>query len=89
MGAGGDESKRRKVQCIVGARCEIEGEMGKMIASLEDSHHIAEAFSPPRVVEMAREMGLQGGWSLDIATVDEKGNPWELSVPEMRDKARR
>jgi hypothetical protein len=55
------------------ASCRIEREMGTMIASLEDSHHIVEVFSPPRVVEKAREMGLQGGWSPDIATTDEKG----------------
>jgi hypothetical protein len=53
-----------------------------MIASLEDSHHIAEVFSSPRVVEMVHEVGLQGGWSLDIITVDERGEPWDFSAPK-------
>jgi hypothetical protein len=38
---------------------------------------------------MAHEMGLKGGWSLDITASDERGIPWGFSKPEIRDKARK
>ena len=31
---------------------------------------IAEVYSPPRVVAMARTMGLKVGWRLDLRTKD-------------------
>ena len=40
---------------------------------------IAEVYSPPRVVPVARQMGLIGGSSLDITTTDDNGEPWDFS----------
>jgi hypothetical protein len=63
------------------ARCEsdLERSMRDMVANLEEGHHVAEVFSPPRVVKMPHELGLKGGWSLDITTCDEQGIPWDFS----------
>ena len=48
---------------------------------------IAEVYSPPRVAEMADRTGLVEGWSLDLTTCDEHGEPWDFSKAKMREKA--
>ena len=47
---------------------------------------VAEVYSPSRVVTMAKKMGLRAGWSLDLITQDEKGNPWDFNKVSMRNK---
>jgi len=44
---------------------------------------ISEVFSRPRVVPHARRAGWRGGFSLDIAHVDEvTGQAWNLTIPK-------
>ncbi len=51
--------------------------------------HVAEIYSPPRVVSVAEEMGLDPAWSLDLTQLDEEdGLPWDFSRPEKRERAR-
>ena len=55
----------------------------------EAPFHVTEIYSPPRVVKMAKKMGLVPGLSLDLTTIDEDdGQPWDFSKKEKRDKAR-
>ena len=49
---------------------------------------VAEIYSPPRITKMAREMGMNASWALDLTEVDQDdGMPWDLSKPEKRSKA--
>ena len=48
---------------------------------------VSEVYSPPRVAEAAKRMGLTQGLSLDLTTSDEEGNPWDFSKPHMQEKA--
>ena len=48
---------------------------------------VSEVYSPPRVAEAAKRMGLSQGLSLDLTTSDEEGNPWDFSKPHMQEKA--
>eukprot|EP00973_Karenia_brevis_P023437 3226364-Karenia_brevis.AAC.1 len=34
-------------------------------------------------------MGLESGWSFDLTTTDERGEPWDFSKVERRNKAYR
>ncbi len=49
--------------------------------------HINEAYSPPRVTRMSERMGMIPGFSLDLTTKDDKGEPWDFTKPEKRYKA--
>ena len=52
----------------------------------------AEVYSPPRVIAMAKmlpEFAIWQSLALDLTTVDEKGVPWAIDVPERREEARR
>jgi hypothetical protein len=70
-------------------RSRLEGEEKNMVGKLETGNDASEVFSPPRVAQMAHDVGMKGGWSLDITTQDERGIPWDFSNAEMRLKARR
>ena len=48
---------------------------------------VAEVYSPPRVAAMAKRMGLQAGWSLDLTTRDEQGRASDFNKVEMRNHA--
>ena len=48
---------------------------------------VAEVYSPPRVTNMARQMGLRAGWALDLTTQDEDGREWDFNQFEMRNRA--
>ena len=48
---------------------------------------VAEVYSPPRVVAMAKRLGLQVGWSLDLTTKDEQGRARDFNKVEMRNHA--
>ena len=50
---------------------------------------VAEIFSPKRVNEFVKDYELQEGWSFDLTTTDENGNPWHFNDPNMRNKAAR
>ena len=69
-------------------------DLGKMInvcmmEELRKKMDIAEVYSPLRIVEMAKRMGLKGGWSPDLTTCDEDGRAWDFNQPEMRNRAAR
>lgn len=58
-----------------------------MIQLLVNKIKAAEVYSPPRVAEMARKMGLKAGWSLDITTTDHDGRKRDSNDTEMRNRA--
>ena len=58
-----------------------------MLGMLAKQIQVAEVYNPPRVVEVAKSMGLRGGWSLDLTTHDEHGHPWDFNKQHMRNKA--
>ena len=60
-----------------------------MLKTLIGKMEMAEVYSPPRVTEMARKMGLKAGWRLDITTYDSDGEPWDFNKIEMRNRASR
>ena len=60
-----------------------------MLNMLINNMQVAEVYSPPRVVKMANEMGMRGGWSLDLTTTDEDGLPWDFNSIKMRNRATR
>ena len=63
---------------------EMQVQMMQLVAEEID---VAEIYSPPRVTQRARQWGLKPGWSLDITTKDENGDPWDFSRSKMRRKA--
>ena len=42
---------------------------------------VAEIFSPPRLTEMAGELGVKASFCIDLSTNKPDGNPWDLSDP--------
>ena len=50
------------------------------------SNHVSEVWSPPRVTKLAHEFGLNPGFSYDIMTNDENGEPWDFDIPAQREK---
>ncbi len=54
---------------------ELNAEMLNLVTSGMD---VAEIYSPPRIACKATEMGLRGGWSLDLTTTDVDGNRWDF-----------
>ena len=40
-----------------------------LIAKME----VVDVYSPSRVIDMARKMGLRAGWALDVTTKDDDG----------------
>ena len=58
-------------------------------ASQRSKNDVSEIYSPPRMTRIAEELGLKPGFSLDLTVDDEDGQPWDLSDPKKREKARR
>ena len=58
-----------------------------MLNMLTEQMQVAEVYSPPRVAEMANQMGMRGGWSLDLTTCDTDGMPWDFNNVNMRNRA--
>ena len=58
-------------------------------ATNRDGHNmcVAEAYSPPRMTAMAKKLGYSAGFALDLATTDENGRPWDLSVKKVQEDA--
>ena len=53
-----------------------------------DPKKLAEAYSPPRLVEVAGEFGVRPAWSLDLTQLDrDDGLPWDFNVESKRLKA--
>ena len=50
---------------------------------------MAEVYSPPRMTEVARQLGMKAGFALDLTNKDEEGNQWDFSKEKMRAKALR
>ena len=50
-------------------------------------HDVSEIYSPPRVVAMARKLGMKGGMSLDLTVPGENGYVWDFSKKSCRDEA--
>ena len=49
-------------------------------------HDVSEFYSPPRVVKMARKLGIRGGVQLGLTVPASDGYVWELSWKHCRDK---
>ena len=49
-------------------------------------NHVSEVSSPPRITELASGHGLSPGFSYDIQTDDETGQPWGFDQTDMRSK---
>ena len=50
-------------------------------------HDVSEFYSPPRVVKMARELGMKGGVSLDLTVPASDGYVWEKPSEQLSDRA--
>ena len=50
-------------------------------------HDVSEFYSPPRVVKMAKALGMRGGVSLDLTVPASDGYVWDFSRKHCRDKA--
>ena len=50
-------------------------------------HDVSEFYSPPRVVKMAKSIGMKGGVSLDLTVPASDGYVWDFSRKHCRDKA--
>ena len=74
----------REVMQISTGRCQ-----GSQPRCCCPNHDVSEIYSPPRVVALAEEESLQGGWSLDLTQCNKEGKVWDFDLPEMRDEARR
>ena len=53
-----------------------------------DAVDVMEFYSPPRVCPVAAKMRLRAGSSLDLATVNSKGEKWDFARADHRDEAR-
>eukprot|EP00973_Karenia_brevis_P001986 271506-Karenia_brevis.AAC.1 len=58
----GEESERKRKPMNMLEK-QIEASMQEVLAM-----DVAEIYSPPRVVDCAKEFNLEGGWSLDLTT---------------------
>ena len=50
-------------------------------------HDVSEFYSPPRVVKMARKLGMRAGVSLDLTVPASDGYVWDFSREYCRGKA--
>ena len=50
-------------------------------------HDVLEFYSPPRVVKMARKLGMTAGVSLDLTVPASHGYVWDFSRKHSTDKA--
>ena len=56
-------------------------------AKLGCKHDVSEFYSPPRVVKMARKLGMKGGVSLDLTVPASDGFIWDFSRKHCMDMA--
>jgi hypothetical protein len=53
---------------------------------------VSEIYSPPRITDLlkrTRSRHLMAGFALDLTVLDEDGEPWDFTVLEKREKARK
>ena len=91
-----DNEKRHQlqhaIQCI---RRQMDGKQStigswlemEMMAMLKSKVDMAEVYGPRRIAQMAKQMGLRGGWSFDLTTEDTDGRKWDLNQADMRNRA--
>lgn len=48
---------------------------------------VAEVYSPPRVTQMAKQLGMRSGFALDLSVPGADGRLWDFSKPEARKRA--
>ena len=77
----------RAIECINEKMSKQQSNLGTMLNMLISHIQVAEVYSPPRVVEAAKAMGLRGGWSLDLTTQDVDGSAWDFNKLHMRNRA--
>ena len=53
-------------------------EMATVRAKLGCRHDVSEIYSPPRVVKMAKSIGMKGGVSLDLTVPSSDGYIWDF-----------
>ena len=62
-------------------RGDKQAQLNKTMRSiLLEQMDVAEVYSPPGIVAMAQQMGLRGGWSLDLTTCDNNEHTRDLIV---------
>ena len=72
-----DDKHARKLRPF---RDECKNASGKAKAGAKG---ISEAYSPPRMVQVAAEFGLKPQWSFDMTEDDrDDGQPWDFNVEE-------
>ena len=54
-------------------------DMAAVRQKLGCDHDVSEFYSPPRVVKMARQLGMKGGVSLDLTVPASDGYVWDFS----------
>ena len=62
-------------------------DMAVVRAKLGCKNDVSEFYSPPRVVKMARKLGMKGGVSLDLTVPASDGFIWDFSRKYCRDRA--
>ena len=62
---------------------ELDNQMNNLVIAGMD---VAEIYSPPRISKRASEVGLKGGWSLDLTTKDSDGKAWDFSSQRYEDE---
>ena len=64
-----------------------QNDMAVVREKLGCKHDVSEFYSPPRVVKMARTLGMKRGVSLDFTVPASDGYVWDFSRKHCRDKA--
>ena len=73
-----DKQGCRKVQRRLRRAGQLQG---------EPACDVAEAYSRPRMTDMAKKLGYSEGFALDLRTSAEDGEPWDLSQKHIQQKA--
>ena len=61
---------------------------GRKPSKKRGGRDIGEAYSPPRLIALASEYGLEPLWAMDLTTHDEAtGEPWDFNAPRIRERA--
>ena len=79
----------KKLEKDLRLRVPVNRRQRRTAAAARGKCDVAEVYSPPRITEMAKTMGLKDGWALDLTQVDpEDGRPWDFSDPGKQAKAK-
>ena len=84
--AGTSAAKKARLQHLGGP---AEDDIPMQEGSTTRRPDVSEVYSPPRVTAMARAMGMNAGWALDLRTVDANGRKWNFEDPSRRTEALR